>query len=89
MTNDGKFIKAAREHLGLGTTEFAEALGVKRHTIWRFERDDPVPKTTRLAIEKLLIDYERKLDEERQARVRKRAQAVARAKRKRKKDKTS
>ena len=60
MTNDGKFIKAAREHLGLGTAEFAEALGVKRHTIWRWERGDPVPKTTRLAIERLLIAHEKK-----------------------------
>lgn len=59
MENDRKFVKAAREHLGLGTIEFAEALGVKRHTIWRYERGDPVPKTTRLAIERLLIEHEK------------------------------
>lgn len=85
MENDGKFIKAAREHLGLGTSAFAEALGVKRHTIWRYESvGDPVPKTTRLAIERLLIAHEQKLEQERHARTRKRAQAMARAKRKRK-----
>lgn len=60
MVSGGKFVKSAREHLGLGTNDFAEALGVKRHTIWRYERGDPVPKTTRLAIERLLIEHEKR-----------------------------
>jgi hypothetical protein len=67
MSDDSKFVKAAREHLfgpntptASSTSAFAEALGVKRHTIWRLERGDPLSKTTRLAIEKLLIEHERK-----------------------------
>jgi predicted transcriptional regulator len=60
MESDGKFVKAAREHLGLSIIALAEELGVGRHTIWRYERGEPVPKTTRLAIERLLIDHKKK-----------------------------
>lgn len=59
MDDGKKFVKEARAYLGLTPAGFAERLGVKRHTIWRFERGDPVPKTTRLAIERLLIEHER------------------------------
>ena len=59
MEDDGgKFVKAARDHLGLDREQFAERIGVKKHTIWRYERGDPVPKTTRLAIERVLIAHE-------------------------------
>lgn len=58
MRPDQKFVKEARAYLGLGTAEFADRLGVKRHTIWRYERGDPITKTTRLAIERLLIEHE-------------------------------
>jgi transcriptional regulator with XRE-family HTH domain len=79
MTSDGKLIKAARERLGLGTREFAEALGVKRHTIWRYECGDPVPKTTLLAIERLLIAHDERADRLERARERAR---IARAQKK-------
>lgn len=51
------FVKRARESLGLSPIEFGEKLGVTRQTVWRYEGGDPVPKTTRLAIERLLIDH--------------------------------
>jgi predicted transcriptional regulator len=60
MERDDKFVKAAREYLGLGVEAFADALGVKRRTVWRYEKGDPVSKTTRLAIERLLIEHEHK-----------------------------
>lgn len=67
MNADSKFVKAAREYLfgpntptASSTSAFAEALGVKRHTIWRLERGDPLSRTTRLAIERLLIEHEHK-----------------------------
>jgi len=54
------FTKEARAFLGLSVTEFAAALGITRQTVWRYESGDPVPNTTRLAIEGLLIAHENK-----------------------------
>lgn len=61
MEDDGgRFVKEARTYLGLDREKFGDLIGVKKHTIWRYERGDPVPRTTRLAIERVLIDYEHK-----------------------------
>ena len=56
----GKFVKEARTYLDLDREKFGDLIGVKKHTIWRYERGDPLPKTTRLAIERVLIDHENK-----------------------------
>ena len=58
------FIKAARKHLGLSPQEFAKLLGVVRQTLWRYERGDPLPHTTRLVVERLLIDHDNKSEQE-------------------------
>ena len=59
-SKEGKFIRAARAHLGLTLPEFGELIGTTRQTVWRYERGEPVPYTTRLAVENLLIAHEAK-----------------------------
>ncbi len=45
----GDRIKEAREALGLTPTECADAIGVRYHVWWRYERPDgPVPRAKRL-----------------------------------------
>jgi len=48
------FVKRARARLGLSQREFAERLGLSRHSIIRYEQGWPLPERTKLAMQQLL-----------------------------------
>jgi DNA-binding XRE family transcriptional regulator len=54
MTTTADFVKRARQRLKLTQAQLAEALGLERRSIVRFEKGEELPLQTRLAIERLL-----------------------------------
>jgi transcriptional regulator with XRE-family HTH domain len=58
-TDAADFVARARKRLGLTQPQFAERLGLSRHAIIRYERGDPVPQVTVLAIKYLLDRHAR------------------------------
>jgi DNA-binding XRE family transcriptional regulator len=53
MKDTADYVKKSRARLGLTQAEFADALGLERRTIMRFEKGDELPLQTQLAIRQL------------------------------------
>jgi len=60
MTSTADFVKKARQRLKLTQAQLAEALGLERRSIVRFEKGEELPLQTRLAIERLVEKRKRK-----------------------------
>jgi DNA-binding XRE family transcriptional regulator len=60
-TMTGKGLRAARKKLSMTQTRLADAIGMRKNSVARMERDEaPVMKTTELAVKYLLLVKESK-----------------------------
>ena len=60
MRDTSGYVKRARAKLRLTQAEFAEALGLERRSVVRYENGGPLPLQTRLAIMQLVGSKERR-----------------------------
>ena len=47
-------IRRARKKMNLSQPAFAEQIGVRRHTVIRWEQGHPVPKAVRMLVKRLI-----------------------------------